>query len=65
MCLTWIAIIASLPMGIGSAVILSFTVNQDCYRNIKKSRATFEQLNRIGLGKAEDFPSEAIQMKVR
>jgi hypothetical protein len=35
MCLTWIAIIASLPMGIGSAVILSFTVTEDCYCNIK------------------------------
>jgi hypothetical protein len=65
MCLTWIAIIASLPMGIGSAVIFSFTVKEDCYRNIKKPRATFEQPNRVSIGKPEDFPSGAIQMKVR
>jgi len=61
MYLTWIAIIASLLMGIGP----SLTIKKDYFCNSKKLRATFGQLSRIGISKTEDFPSGAIQMKAR
>jgi len=46
MCLTWIAIIASLSMGIGSAVIFSFTVNEAFFTRALKA-AVCRWLNRL------------------
>jgi len=63
MYLTWIAIIASLLTGIGSALTSILAVKKDYFCNVKKPRATFGQPTRIGIRKTEDFPSGAIQMK--
>jgi hypothetical protein len=65
MCLTWIAIIAGLLTGIGSAVIFVFAVKEDYYCEIKKPRAKFGQPDLIGIGEPEDFPSGATSMEVR
>ena len=65
MYLIWIAIIASLPTGIGAAMIFIFEVKKDYFRNIKIPRATFGRPNRSSVGKPEDFPSVAIPNEVR
>ncbi|HKQ77585.1 MAG TPA: hypothetical protein VJ810_28070 [Blastocatellia bacterium] len=57
MCLTWIAIIASSLMGIGSAVAFIFAVKKDYYHNINNRER--QSAN------PEGFHSRAIQMKVR
>jgi hypothetical protein len=65
MCLTWIAIIASSPTGIGPATIFISAVKKNYFRIIKKTRATEGQPNRFSVGKPEDFPSGAILMDKR
>jgi hypothetical protein len=65
MCHTWIAIIASLLMGIGDSLIFIFADEKDYFCNYKKPRETYGQPNRFSIGKPEDFASGAIQMKVR
>jgi hypothetical protein len=59
----WIAIIASLPTGIGTALIFIFAVKKDYFCNIKIPCATYGQPNRFSIGKPEDFPSGAIPME--
>ncbi len=36
--LTWIAIIASLLMGIGTLLIVIFAVKQDCFRDLEQAK---------------------------
>lgn len=65
MYLTWIAIIASSPTGIGPATIFISAIKKDYFRIIKKTRTTPGQPNRFIVGKPEDFPSGAIPMEKR
>jgi len=65
MYLTWIAIIASSLMGIGSVPIVISAVEKNYFRIIRKTRATHGQPNRFSVGKPEDFPSGAIPIEKR
>jgi len=65
MYLTWIAIIASSPAGIGSPPIFISAVKKDYFRIIKKTRATHGKPNRFSVGNPEDFPSGAIHIEKR
>ena len=63
MVLTWVAIVASLLMGIGALLVFIFAVKQDYFRNLEEVKyqvfwSDIEELVDNGLEEADDDCSE-------